>query len=129
METEILVFLLTLILFFVYLFAPLIFLVGANGLNTLLGSRDQVKDAESAVFTRANRAFNNLKETLPIALTLLILVPLQGKGNDTSALGAWIYFGARCAYLPCYMSGIPYVRTFTWATSIVGLTLVAVQLL
>lgn len=129
MTTETLVLLLTCVLALIHIFAPSIFVLGLNGPAALLGSRDDIKVPESHIAGRTTRAVSNFKETLPIALALLVLVQALNKANGTSAMGAWIYFGCRCAYLPIYILGIPYLRTAVWAGSIFGLLLIALQVM
>ncbi len=46
-----------------------------------------------------------------------------------TAMGAWIYFGARAAYLPLYLFGVAYLRTAAWFASLCGLTLILWQLI
>jgi len=54
---------------------------------------------------------------------------LANKTSPTTALGGWIWLGARVVYLPLYWAGIPVVRTLCWAVSMVGLVMVLWPLL
>jgi uncharacterized MAPEG superfamily protein len=51
-----------------------------------------------------------------LALALVVL----GKAGQ-GANGAWLWFGARIAYIPIYLLGIPYIRTLVWTVSAIGL--------
>jgi uncharacterized MAPEG superfamily protein len=51
-------------------------------------------------------------------------VVLAQKTSAHTALGAQLYLWARAAYLPIYISGIPYLRTAVWVIAIWGLLLV-----
>jgi uncharacterized MAPEG superfamily protein len=43
------------------------------------------------------------------------------RNSPHTALGAELYVGARLAYLPIYLAGIPYLRTAVWAVSLWGI--------
>lgn len=62
-----------------------------------------------------------MRETLPWALGLLILVQVTGSAGAIAATGAWVYFCARVAYLPLYLLGVQWLRTIAWFVSLFGL--------
>jgi uncharacterized MAPEG superfamily protein len=74
---------------------------------------------------RAKRASANLQENLPIFTILVLVVHVAGAANPTSALGAQIFLGARVLHGALYIAGIAYARTAAWATSLVGMAMVA----
>lgn len=125
MTAETTVFLWILVLAFTYLGIPASIRVMNVGLFPLAGSRDNIPAVDSVFYQRACRANDNLKETLPWILGLLILVQVAGVANETSACGAWLYLGARVAYWPLYFFGVPFLRTVAWAVSIAGIVMVA----
>lgn len=129
MKPETTVFLLTLALGVVHLGIPAAINMLKMGIGWAAGPRDDQPTEQSPQALRAQRANNNFRETLPWALSLLILIQVVGKTNDTSALGAWIYLGSRVAYLPLYILGIPHLRTAAWTGSLVGLAIIALQIL
>ena len=129
MTTETLIILLTFVLALVHYLLPALFLLPANGLVVLAGSRDNIVKPQGLVYERAGRALVNFKETVPWALGLLILVQVTGDANAATATGGWLYLLGRVAYLPLYLTGVPWLRTVAWAASIVGLCMVALQLL
>ena len=51
----------------------------------------------------------------------LIGVVVAGRASGTTALGGWIWLGARVVYLPLYWAGVPKVRTLVYMVSLVGL--------
>jgi uncharacterized MAPEG superfamily protein len=53
---------------------------------------------------------------------------MAGLNNDTTVLGAQLFFWARLAYAVIYLAGVPWVRTGAWAVSMVGLIMVFLQL-
>ena len=125
MTTETLAFLWILVLAFGYLGVPAVMRVARVGLAPLAGSRDNIPVVDSVHYQRACRANDNLKETLPWILGLLILVQVAGVTNETTACGAWLYLWARVAYWPLYFFGVPWLRTAAWAAALVGIVMVA----
>jgi len=129
MSTETLIILLTFVLAMAYYYAPSIFKARRATVTDLLGSRDNIPPAEGVMERRAERAMLNFKETLPWAIAFLILVQVTGDANGTTALGGWVYLICRALYLPIYLMGTPYVRSLVWMGSMIGLIMVAVQLM
>lgn len=86
-----------------------------NSIMQGLGSQDDFPEAANVYVQRAERANSNFKETLPIALALLIALPLTGKADPNTATAACTYLIARAAYLPAYIISIPGIRTVIWA--------------
>lgn len=129
MTTETEVLLLTLLLGFVHLSIGAAIRVKQQGLFPLAGPRDDLPPVSGVYGPRAERANTNFKETLPWVLALLILVQITGTANEYTAMGAWIYFLARVAYVPLYVFGVPLLRTFSWGVALGGLVLIAAQIL
>jgi uncharacterized MAPEG superfamily protein len=78
---------------------------------------------------RAMRAQANFQETFPIAIVALLGVVLANRTSEWTALGGWIWLGARVVYLPLYAAGVPVVRTIVWTIGMVGLGMVIWPLL
>jgi len=127
MSTELLIFLLTCGLAFLHFFLPPTFKFLQVGLPALAGPRDGI-EFKTVYGHRAHRTNENFKETLPIALGLLLMVIVLNKGNGTTALGAWMYLVSRCIYIPLYLLGVPYLRTLVWGGALAGLILIFSQL-
>jgi uncharacterized MAPEG superfamily protein len=72
---------------------------------------------------RAERAFRNLLETLPVFAVAVIVIELARKGDHWTAAGAHIYFWARIAFVAAYLWGVPWVRTLIWNASMIGLAI------
>ena len=77
---------------------------------------------------RAERAFDNFKETWPIFLALALGLAVTGRSGGLAATGAWIWLGARVAYLPLYLIGIPYLRTLCFGVAAAGLVMMGLRL-
>ena len=78
---------------------------------------------------RTMRAQANFHETFPIAIVALLGVVIAADQRRRTALGGWIWLGARVVYLPLYAAGVPVVRTIVWTISMVGLAMVLWPLL
>jgi uncharacterized MAPEG superfamily protein len=92
------------------------------------GPRDEGQPPLGKYPGRAQRALENFKETYPafIALALALSVTNQ---SGSGALGAWLWFGARVAYLPLYLFGVPWLRTLAYGVSLGGLIMMLTRLL
>lgn len=129
MTPETTVFLLTLILAMVHLGIGAMTRIFEVGPMALLGPRDNLPPRQNPYGIRGERANHNFKETLPWALGLLLLVQATGHTNGVSAVGAWLYFWSRVIYLPLYIFGVPVVRSFSFGGSLMGMGLIASQVL
>lgn len=109
------------VLLLVHIFTAIHFKTKQYGVEWNTGARDEAMPPLNPIAGRLERARDNFLETLPIALIALFGVVLADKANDTTALGAWIWLGARTAYLFIYWAGIPKVRTLAYFVSLIGL--------
>jgi uncharacterized MAPEG superfamily protein len=75
------------------------------------------------------RSQANLQETFPIAIVALFGVVVAGRTGEWTAIGGWIWLGARVLYLPLYALAIPVVRSLVFLVSVVGLGMVLWPLL
>lgn len=94
-----------------------------------MGSRDEGVPVPSSITGRMVRAEANFLETFPIAIVALLGVVIAARTNSSTALGGWIWLGARIVYIPLYAAGVPVIRTLCWIVSIVGLVMVIWPLL
>lgn len=117
MATEFTVIVYLFVLLFGYISIRPIMRVLENSLMQGLGPQDNYPEVLNKYAQRAERANHNFKETLPIALALLIALPVAGKADANTATAAWVYLIGRAAYLPAYMLGIPGLRTLIWGAA------------
>lgn len=94
-----------------------------------IGARDEALPPLEPVAGRLVRAQANYAETFPIAIIALAGVVLAGRTSYATALGGWIWLGARAAYLPVYWAGIKGLRTAIYLVSMIGLVMVLWPLL
>ena len=100
----------------------------AVGLNTLAGNREGM--AELTGFAgRARRAHLNMIENMVLFAVLVLIAAVAGKANAMTAMGALIFFWARLIYAVIYLIGIPWLRTLAWAVSVIGMVMIALQLI
>jgi uncharacterized MAPEG superfamily protein len=100
-----------------------------NGFGWGFGPRDVASAEVPAWAQRAQRASTNMNENLILMAILVLVVHVAGLANETTALGAQLFFWARLAHPLTYMIGVPVVRTLVWMISIAGLFLIASALL
>jgi uncharacterized MAPEG superfamily protein len=100
---------------------------GQVGLPTLAGNRDDMP-AMTGFSGRAQRAYFNMLETLPIFVALVLVAQLASKANATTLLGCQLYFWGRLAHWLIYLAGIPWLRTLAWVVSVVGLVMIFLPL-
>lgn len=117
------------LLLFVYVFTTVRFKTAQYGRKWNVGARDEALPPPSPVTGRLIRAQANFLETFPIAIIVLLGVVIAGRTSATTALGGWIWLGARAVYLPLYAAGVPVIRTLVWTVSMVGLGMVLWPLL
>ena len=98
------------------------------GLTALAGNRDDLP-VLTGFAGRARRAHLNMVENLVLFAALVLVAAVAGKANATTAMGAMIFFWARLAYAVIYLVGIPWLRTVAWFVSVIGMIVIACQLL
>ena len=100
---------------------------GQVGLPMLAGNRDDVPRITGWA-GRAQRAHLNLLESLAVFAIVVLVAHIAGRASAMTALGAQLFFWGRVAYAIVYIAGIPWVRTLTWAISVVGIVLIFKEL-
>ena len=117
------------ILLFIYIFVAVRFRTAQYGRKWNVGTRDEDLPPPNPMTGRTMRAQNNFLETFPIAIVALMGVVIANRTSPSTALGGWIWLGARIVYLPLYAAGIPVIRTIAFMVSMVGLAMVIWPLL
>ncbi len=100
----------------------------SKGLGWALGPQDEARD-QPAWADRLQRALRNYLETFAAAAALALILAVTEKGTDLSATGAALWFWARVAYVPAFISGIPMIRSITWFAALGGLVLMLIPAL
>ena len=117
------------LLLFVHIFIATRFKTSQYGRKWNVGARDEVLPPPDAMTGRTMRAQANFQETFPIAIAALLGVVIAGRTSPMTALGGWIWLGARVVYLPLYAAGVPVIRTIVFIVSVIGLAMVIRPLL
>jgi len=117
------------LLLFVHIFAAIRAKTAQYGRAWNTSARDEPLPPPNPMVGRLTRAQANFAETFPIAVVALLGVVLAERTNQWTALGGWIWLGARLVYLPLYAAGIPVVRTLVYAVSMVGIGMIIWPLL
>jgi uncharacterized MAPEG superfamily protein len=100
---------------------------GQVGLRALAGNRDTLPSLRGFA-GRAQRAYQNMLESLPLFIALVLIAQVAGKTSAMTVLGAELFFWSRVAHWLLYLVGIPGLRTLAWAISIAGMVLIFLQL-
>ena len=117
------------VLLLVHIFAAVHLKTKQYGRQWNVGARDEALPPLNPVAARLARAQANFQETFPIAIVALLGVVIAQRTSSSTALGGWIWLGARIIYLPLYAMGVPVVRTMVLVISLVGLCMVISPLL
>ena len=117
------------LLLFVHIFVATRFKTAQYGRKWNISARDEALLPLEPVAGRLVRAEANFLETFPIAIVALLGVVIAERTSEWTAIGGWIWLGARVVYLPLYWAGVPGVRTLVWTISMVGLAIVIWPLL
>lgn len=100
----------------------------SNGIGWAFDNRDTQPKLPAWV-ERSRRAQANMAENLLPFACFVIVVQLSGDAGSWSALGAQLFLVARVAYLPLYLFGVKVVRSLAYTVGLVGMLMVAAQLL
>ena len=92
-----------------------------EGRDIGLGNRDNLNEA-TPMGGRAERAAKNSIEAAVFFVPLALIANAAGLDAEVM-LGAQIAFWARIAYVPIYIAGIKYLRSFVWLVGVGGYAL------
>ena len=115
------------ILAFIHIFAAVQAKTRQYGSKWNIGPRDEELPPLNPVAGRLARAQANFFETFPVFIAAVMLAGATGavmNGDASVTLGGWLWLGGRVAYLPLYAFGVPYLRSFAWIASLVGIIMV-----
>ncbi|MFT4721618.1 MAG: putative MAPEG superfamily protein [Candidatus Azotimanducaceae bacterium] len=99
----------------------------SNGLAAQAGPRDGLP-GPSVVHARVTRLRANMIENLLLFAPIVLVAHAVGMSNETTILGAQLFFGARLAHAIIYMAGWPWIRPVAFAVALVGTLMIASQL-
>ncbi len=91
-----------------------------------VGPRDEGLEP-TGVTARLYRANANFLETFPYFAVSILVVQITGASGTLSQVGSILYLTGRVFFLPLYVAGLPWIRTFSWNAATLGLVLVGSQ--
>ena len=127
MSTELTMLALSAGLTFMLTFPSVIALIMTKGFSFAAGNRNETYTLPTWG-DRAGRAHRNMLENFPVFIALVVAAQLSGATNETTALGATVFFWGRVAHAVVYIAGIPYLRTLSFGVSLVGMAMIAAQI-
>jgi uncharacterized MAPEG superfamily protein len=116
-----------LVLTFVEVVVAVLFAQGQVGLGMLAGNREGLQRL-TGFAGRAKRAHQNMMESLPLFIGLVLIAHIAGKTNGATLTGCELFFWGRLAHWILYVIGVPWLRTIAWVVSIIGLIVIFGQL-
>ncbi|MEJ2532215.1 MAG: MAPEG family protein [Halioglobus sp.] len=102
--------------------------IAQNGLMAQAGSRDSLPEP-TVLRKRLQRLSANMQENLVIFSAVVLVANAVGVSNDSTALGASIFFFARVAHAIVYAFGWPFIRPLFYAASLYGIALIVIEIL
>jgi uncharacterized MAPEG superfamily protein len=87
------------------------------------GPRDELVPPLIGIGGRLERAQRNFLETFPLFAAAVLIAHAAGAQSWMTVWGAHLYFWARLAYLPAYVSGVFLVRSLIWNVATIGIIL------
>ncbi len=102
--------------------------IAQNGLMAQAGSRDNLPEP-SVLRKRLLRLTSNMQENLVLFAIVVLVANAAGVSNETTALGASIFFYARVAHAIVYAFGWPMIRPVFYFVSLYGIVVIALEAL
>lgn len=86
-----------------------------GGMPWLVSNRElETKPPLTGVAARAERAHANFKENFPAFVAAVLILVYSGHTCMGTAVASAVFVAARILYIPCYIGGIPPLRTLMW---------------
>jgi uncharacterized MAPEG superfamily protein len=102
--------------------------ISQNGLMAQAGSRDNLAEP-SVVRQRLQRLTANMQENLVIFAIIVLAANAAGISNETTVLGATLFFYARVAHAVVYAFGWPMIRPLFYFVGVYGIVVIAWEML
>ncbi len=128
MSVELTMLLYSAILLFAIILTQAAFAIIQNGLMTQAGSRDSLP-VPSVFRLRLQRLTANMQENLVVFACVVLVANAADVSNETTALGAAIFFYARVAHAIIYAAGWPMIRPLAYLVSLYGMIIIALEVL
>jgi uncharacterized MAPEG superfamily protein len=119
MSVELLMLAYSAALFIVIILAQAGLAIDQNGLMAQAGSRDNLPEP-TVMRQRMQRLSANMQENLVLFAVVVLVASAAGISNETTALGASIFFYARVAHAIVYTAGWPMIRPLFYFAGLYG---------
>lgn len=129
MSTMLIILLLACALAIIHNLAPGHYKTAAFGSEWNMGPRDDAPGPVPAIAERNERARVNYHENFVIFVALALALEMTGNTSKLGVAAAALWLAARVIYLPLYAAGTPKIRTLIWSASMVGLMVMALDLM
>lgn len=116
------------LLFLVIILVQAALAIAQNGLMAQAGSRDSLPEP-SVLRKRLQRLSANMQENLVIFTAVVLVANAVGVSNESTALGASIFFFARLAHAIVYGFGWPVIRPLFYFASLYGIAMIVIEIL
>ena len=126
MPTELLMLLYSAALFLVIILAQAGLAIQQNGLMAQAGSRDSLPEP-TILRLRMQRLTANMQENPVLFATVVLVANAAGVSNESTVMGAAIFFYARVAHAIVYALGWPMIRPLFYFASLYGVVLIGWQ--
>jgi len=117
----------TIALTFLEVGAAVLFANAEVGLGPLAGNREGLPPL-TGFAGRAQRAHQNMLESLPLFIGLVLVAHIAGRANGATVVGCELFFWGRLFHWILYVIGVPWLRTVAWVVSVIGLIVIFGQL-
>ncbi len=118
----------SILLTFALILVPATVSILANGALAQAGSRDDLPEP-SAFNKRCVRLRNNMLENMVMFTGLVLVAHVANVSTPMTVLGAQIFFFARVLHAVVYIAGWPMIRPLLWAAGVVGMGMIAIELI
>lgn len=116
------------LLFLLIILVQAVLAISQNGLMAQAGNRDNLPEP-TILRQRLQRLTGNMQENLILFAIVVLVANGAGISNDTTVLGASIFFYARVAHAIIYAFGWPVVRPIFYFAGLYGIISIALQIL
>jgi len=104
-------------------------LIGSLGLTRAAGYPQPDSDEQAPWIQRSKRAHLNMVENIAPFAILVLVAHISGAANETTALAAQVFFWSRVAHAVVHTVAIPFVRTATFAVSLMSMGAILLQII
>ena len=115
-------------LFFIIILIQAGLAIAQNGLMAQAGSRDNLPEP-TILRQRLLRLTANMLENLVLFAIVVLVANAAGVSNETTVLGASIFFYARVGHAIIYAFGWPMIRPLFYFAGLYGIAIIALETL